>query len=194
MRFRPAILVVTLLLLSFGLAAGRGQPPSGRASDMERKLGHIETNGSAAHPDPTPTVFTEGEINTYFAAGKVTLPAGVRSVRFQAEPGVVRATARVDFDQLPAGRTSMNPLLSIFGGIHDVVVTAHAHGSGGVGDVQVDAVSLDGVELPRFVLQLFVEKFLQPKYPDLGLDSRFPLPDRIDTATVGSRLVSTVQR
>jgi hypothetical protein len=71
---------------------------------------------------------------------------------------------------------------------------AHVHGAGGQGFVQVDAVSLDGVEIPRFALQLFVENYLQPKYPNVGLESRFPLPARIASLTVGLRLVTVSQR
>ncbi len=33
-----------------------------------------------------------------------------------------------------------------------------------------------------FVLELFVEKYLKPKYPDIGIDSRFALPARVDSA------------
>ena len=163
-------------------------------ASMERKLQRVQSNGALAHPDQTPTEFTEQEINAYFASGKISLPNGVRSVSFQGQPGIVTATTRVDFDQLKAGRNSSNPLLALFSGVHDVVVTAHAQGVRGEGIVQADSVSLDGVEIPRFVLQLFVEKYLQPKYPNVGLDSRFELPDRIDTATVGSHKLMVAQR
>jgi hypothetical protein len=118
----------------------------------------------------------------------------VQSVKFQGEPGIIIAKARVDFDQLKAGRRSSNPLLGVFSGIHDVVVQAHAHGSGEQGIVRVDSVSLDGIEIPRFVLQSFVEKYLQPKYPNIGLDSRFALPDRIDTAIVGLHKLTITQK
>jgi hypothetical protein len=161
---------------------------------MERKLQHIETNSSLAHPDPSPTVLTESEINAYFAAGKIKLPDGVQSVHFTGESGVVTAKARVDFDQIRTGRKSSNPLLSIFSGIHDVEVEAHAHGAGGKGLVDVDSVALDGVEIPRFVLQLFVEKYLQPKHPEIGLHSQFVLPDKIDTATVGRHALEVTQK
>jgi hypothetical protein len=106
----------------------------------------------------------------------------------------VTSTARVDFDQLKTGRNSSNPLLSVFAGVHDVVVVAHAHGIGGHGFVHVDSVSLDGVEIPAFVLQIFVQKYLQPRYPNIGLDSRFALPDRVDTATVGLRTLTITQK
>ena len=107
---------------------------------------------------------------------------------------MVTATTRVDFDRLKAGQNSSNPLLSIFSGVHDVVVNADAHGAGGQGFVHVNSVSIDDVDVPRLVLQLFVEKYLQPKYPGVGLDSRFTLPDRIDTATVGLHNLTITQK
>ena len=113
---------------------------------------------------------------------------------FEGQPGVVTASCRVDFDELKAGQRSANPLLSLFSGIHDIVVVANAKGTGGRGVVEVQSVTLDEVEIPRFVLELFVEKFLQPKYPDIGLDSHFPLPQKIDTAVVGAQKLSVVQK
>ena len=100
----------------------------------------------------------------------------------------------MDFDRIREGAHSSNPLLAIFSGIHDVVVVAHAYGANRQGYMHVDSVSLDGVEVPRFVLQTFVEKYLQPKYPELGLDSRFALPDRVDTATVGMHKLTVTQK
>jgi hypothetical protein len=185
---RALVIVAFVTVLPFFFArppSGPVSPPSNAAvAGMERKLQRVADNAAATKLDPTPTEFSEQEINAYFAAGMVNLPAGVRSVTFQGQPGIVTATARVDFDQLRARQHSSNPLLAVFSGIHDVVVAAHAHGSGGQGLVQVDSVSIDGVEVPRFVLQLFVEKYLQPKYPNIGLDSRFALPARVDRAIV----------
>ncbi len=161
---------------------------------MQRKLEHLQANGASPHPDTTSTEFTEQEINSYFASGNVKLPVGVQSATFQAQPEVITSTARVDFDQLKTGRNSSNPLLSVFAGVHDVVVVAHAHGVGGQGFVHVDSVSLDGVEIPAFVLQIFVQKYLQPRYSNIGVDSRFALPDRVDTATVGLHTLTITQK
>lgn len=197
MRKVPAFLLTSLLIVTFTeakLPQSKVSANSAAVATMERKLQRVEANSAAAHPDQTPTEFTEEEVNSYLASGKVQLPSGVQSVKFQGEPGVITANTRVDFDQLKAGRNSSNPLLGMFSGAHDVIVQAHAHGSGGQGIVNVDSVSLDGVEIPRFVLQLFVEKYLQPKYPNIGLDSRFALPDRIDTATVGRHRLTITQK
>jgi len=194
-RFLNLLLAV---LIFFTLALIAQVNPSSKSSasvsSMERKLQHVQSNGALAHPDQTPTEFTEQEVNAYVASGAIKLPAGVQSVNFQGQAQVVIATTRVDFDELKAGRRSSNPLLSMFSGIHDVVVSAHVRGAGGQGYVNVDSVSLDGVEIPRFALQMFVEKYLQPKYPSIGLDSQFTLPARVDTATVGLRKLTITQK
>lgn len=169
-------------------------PAQNRLSAVEQKVERVQQNGAQAQPDQTPTTFSQQEINSFVASDAVKLPKGVQSVRFASEPGVVTANAHVDFDELKNGRGSANPLLSVFSGMHDVVVVAQAHGSGHTGYVDVDSVSLDGVDIPRFVLQLFVEKYLAPKYPNVGLTSRFALPYKIDTAVVGHNELTITQK
>jgi hypothetical protein len=186
-----------LLVMMFPLAAMSQKAPAKAASpvdSMERKIQYVQQNGAVASPDPKPTEFTEQEVNAYVASGRVKLPTGVQSVRFEAQPDVIHGNARVDFDQLKSGRSSSNPLLSVFSGVHDVVVIAHARGTNHTGYVEVDSVALDGVEIPRFVLQVFVQKYLQPKYPNIGLNSQFKLPVKIDTTTVGQQKLTVTQK
>src|ERR1700730_11188175 len=197
MKARFALVLLILIfetLTAPSWSQTKSNSTSNQTASAERKLQHLESNGAQAHPDPAPTEFTEQEINAYFASGNVILPDGLQSVVFQEQPGILVGTSRVDFDKLKAGKNSYNPLLSIFSGLHDVVVMTHAYGAKGEGLVHVDSVSLDGVEVPQFVLQLFVEKYLKPKYPNIGLDSRFALPARVDAATIGLHRVSITQK
>jgi hypothetical protein len=187
---KSLLLAVFLGLISYTASAQNRSS----ASEVERKIQHVQQNGALPHPDQTPTTFTQHEINDYVASSAVKLPKGVQSIRFASEPGVITGNARIDFDELKNGRGSANPLLSVFSGVHDVIVVAHAHGAGHVGYVDVDSVSLDGVDIPRFVLQLFVEKYLQPKYPNVGLSSRFEMPNKIDTAVVGHNELTITQK
>lgn len=197
MKLRTLSRVALLLLLSaLGSAAASSKTakPLSDTASMEQKLNHLDANARAARPDQTPTTITEQEANAYFASGKVRLPVGVQSLKLEAEPEVITGDAQIDFDRVREGAHSSNPLLSVFSGVHEVVVVVHAHGAGGQGYVHVDSVVLDGVEIPLFVLELFVEKFLTPKYPQIGLDPQFNLPDRIDTATVGPHKLTVTQR
>ena len=188
------LFVVCSLLAQHSLAQTRSASNSAPVASFERKLQHLQSNGAQPHPDALSTEFSEQEINAYLASGNVQLPAGVKSVVFQEQPGIVLETSQVDFDQVKAGKNSYNPLLSIFSGVHDVAVTAHAYAAAGEGIVHVDSVSIDGVEVPQFILELFVEKYLTPRYPNIGLDSRFALPARVDTATIGLHRVTVTQR
>jgi hypothetical protein len=194
-RILPLLFLISILgLARVALPEAHSAANAAPVASMQRKLDHIESNAALPKPDSAPTEFTEAEVNAYLASQTVKLPAGVKSVNLQGQPGMVTGNSQIDFDQIKAGKSSYNPLLSIFTGVHQVVVTAHAYGRAGQGLVHVDSVALDGVEIPRFALQLFVDKYLQPKYPQVGLDSRFKLPDRIDSATVGVHKLSVIQK
>ncbi len=196
MTDRLALSIGCIIVLVSLLAATQSAPQKAASpvDSMERKLQYVQQNGAQTTPDPKPTEFTQEEVNAYLASGRVKLPAGVQSVRFESQPSVITANARVDFDQLKAGRNSSNPLLSVFSGVHDVAVVARARGINHTGYVEVDSVSLDNVEIPRFVLQVFVQKYLQPKYPNVGMNSQFVLPSKVDTATVGQNRLTVTQK
>ena len=185
---RFSILGIVLAAVLFCGAVGNP------ADNAEQKLEYIQRNGQKTHPDPTPTQLTEAEINAYVASGKVRLPAGVETIRLTGDHGVIAGNSHVNFDQVKAGRGNSNPLLQLFSGVHDIVVNAEGSGSNYQGHVHVNSVSIDGVEVPHFVLEMFVEKYITPKYPGVGLDSTFRLPDKIETATVGSHVLTMIQR
>jgi hypothetical protein len=164
------------------------------AQSMQSKLDHIETNAKLAQPDQSPTVLTEDEVNDYLASGRVEIPKGVKKVRLQGQSGKVDAFLTVDFDEIREDQRSANPLLGLFSGTHNVTVETDAAGSGGQGKVHVRTVRIDDMEVPRMALQYFVEKYITPKYPNVGLDSQFQLPARIDTAVVGYHKLTVTQK
>ena len=186
---------VTLLFLTAACTVAQQPVSQHRLADsLQRKLDHIQQNAALAHPDQRPTVMTEEEINDYFAAGRVKLPQGVKKITFQGQSGVITALMTVDFDEIRAGQRSSNPLLSIFSGTHNVRVEADAAGSGGKGKVHVRTVSIDGIDVPRMALEYFINKYLKPKYPNIGIDSEFELPERIDMAIVGYHKLTVTQK
>jgi hypothetical protein len=195
--------VSLFLLLLLGMSTLAQQtPPASRtqaiyqaeANSAQRKFDFIRQNALRNPPRQAPTTITENEINAWLSSGQAQLPKGVKKLQLHGQPGVVTAHAVVDFDEITAGRHSGNPFLSIFSGTHDVDAEAHGEGEGGEGRVHIDSVSLDGVEIPRMALQFFVDKYVTPKHPGIGLDSTFKLPYRIDAAMVGSRQLAVLQK
>ena len=204
MRFVSTLL--TVLLLAGVVYLGHQTPSSAApplaaanqdhrlAANLQAKLDRIRSNGDQASPDQTPTVMTEEEVNDYLNSGHVQLPQGVKKVTLQGRPGVVTGLVNVDFDEIRSGQRSSNPLLSIFSGKHDARVEGDAEGSGGQGKVHVRSVNIDGIDVPRVALEFFVQKYITPKYPNIGLDSQFKLPNRIDLATVGYHKLTVTQK
>ena len=194
------IFVILVALIAFTNAQQRSPASSTQAmynaaaASAEAKFLHIEENARRNPPDQRPTVLTEREINAYLNSGRVQLPTGVRAARFTGQNGVVNTTARVDFDAITAQSRSSNPLLSLFSGMHDVHAVAHASGSGGQGRVHIDSIDIDGVNVPRMALQYFLDHYVRPKHPEVGMDSVFELPERIDTATIGDHQLILTQK
>jgi hypothetical protein len=179
--------------------ASQPSSPSGAsghrlAESMQAKLDHIQQNAQRSHPDQAPTVMTEEEVNDYISSGRIVLPQGVKKLKLEGRTGVVTAFLNVDFDEIRAGQKSANPMLSIFSGRHDVRVEADASGNAGQGKVNVRDVSIDGFSVPRMALEYFVSKYITPKYPNVGIDSQFQLPDKVDVATVGYHKLTVTQK
>lgn len=187
-------LIALLLLLAGALFAQDQRQHSAAYRSMEQKIAHLKQNAAREHSDPKPTEITQDEANAYFAEGGVKMPKGVTDLKLTATPGTIDGHSKVDFDAITEKARSKNPLLAVFTGVHDVHVVAKASGNGGTGTIAVQLVELDGIEIPQFVLQLFVDRYLKLKYPNVGLTSTFKLPLRIDTATVETGKVALVQR
>jgi hypothetical protein len=107
---------------------------------------------------------------------------------------VLDAHAKVDFEEIMQGRGSTNPMFAMFSGKHDVQVVTKAGGANGSGSIQVQSIQLDGSEVPRWLLDFFVQHYIAPKYPNVGMTTTFKLPLRIDTAVVETGRVRLVQR
>jgi hypothetical protein len=185
---------VAVLWVAAAAVAQSGDNHSASYHAMQQKLAWLKTNGARPHPDPKPTELTGPEINAYFAEGGVKMPKGVSHLRLSSQGATVDAHADVDFEQIMQGRGSNNPLYSLFAGAHDVHAVAQAVGVNGVGTIRVQSIDFDGVTIPQFALEWFVQHYLTPKYPNVGLTSTFKLPLRIESATVETGKVRLIQK
>lgn len=191
-------LAFTLLLARPGAAVpdplpGKTQPQL--ADSMEKKIASVKANGAKERPDKRTTVFQQDEINAYFAERRLTMPEGVRSVVFTLSPNQVHAQARIDFDDITRNRRTHNPLMYLFTGVHNVAVSARTAPAGaGKVHVAVESVTIDGVTVPRMALQFFVDRFVSPKYPKVGLDRDYSLPAKMDAVVIAKTKGTVTQK
>jgi hypothetical protein len=188
------ILPLLLFAVAIPAVAQTKQSKSSAFQSIQLKLNQLALNGASSHPKPTTMDMTAAEANAWVNEGGVKLPAGVSNVRFTSTPGVINTDAKVDFDKLTEGKQSINPLLMFFTGVHDVTVVAHASGAGGTGQVHVHTLTIDGLNVPRTAMEFFVNRYLKPKYPAVGLDTSFRFPSRVDSAVVGTNKVTVTQK
>jgi hypothetical protein len=165
------------------------------ADSFQTKIDHIKANAAAPNVDPAPTRFSQEEINAYFSERRLNMPEGVKSVVFDLKPNQVSAVTRVDFAQIRKGRGTMNPLLAIFDGIHDCHVVASTEAAApGTVHVRVETVEIDGLTVPNMALEMFVKHYVNPRYPNVGLDRDYRLPARIDSAAIGDQIGTITQK
>jgi hypothetical protein len=167
---------------------------SAPAQSFQKKIDYLERNAKANPVRRRSTQINADEANAWFREGGYKLPQGVQKVVFHSQPDTIIANTTVDFDEVKQGKHNLNPLLSVFSGVHDVEVTATASAQNGQGHVTIQTVSIDGVGVPHLALEMFVKRYITPKYPGVGLDNSFAMPDRIDTATVGQEYALLTQR
>lgn len=192
---RVAIVVLALVALAPAAAKRLFKNDKAAADSFQRKVDFIKSNAAKPQPSHMPTVFSQEEINAYFSERRLKIPEGVQKVTFALQPEQVTAFTRVDFEKLRQSRPSMNPLLAIFDGVHDCQVVAHAESAGpGRVRVRVEAVNIDGMNVPHMALQMFVNHYVKPKYPNVDLDAEYKLPTRIDTATIKTEQGVIVQK
>jgi hypothetical protein len=191
-RFVTAVFVALTVLASLHAQGGRG---SRAASSAQKKFDHIARNAQRQQPDPKPTVVTEEEMNAWLAENRARLPRGVDSLRLDGTgPGALAGHASVDFDELTAGRRDANPLLRLFSGTHEIEVAALGEGKGGGALIRVQSVIINGVPVPRMALELFIERYVKPRWPNVGMETRFRMPSRVDSAAVDSDKITIVQK
>jgi hypothetical protein len=198
MSHRLGVTAVTLLAIASSIivAAQQSTPKhfSALAQRFQNKLDFLERNSHSKPVQRRSTQINADEVNAWFREGGYKLPQGVQKVVFHGQPDTIVANATVDFDEVKQGKRNLNPLLSVFSGVHDVQVSATASAQNGQGHVTIQTVSIDDVGVPHLALEMFVKRYITPKYPDVGLDNTFQMPDRIDTATVGHDTALLTQR
>jgi len=195
-RIFQAFLPMLLLMAAVVPCAAQTDDGPKHSKEYRSAVAKIEqVQSDANRGTPQQMVFTAEELSAYVNEGGVNLPLGVDNVKFTGRPGVITGVTKVDFDKITAGKMSMNPLMMLFTGIHEVTVIADAEGTAGRATLNVQSVQIDGVTVPRTALEFFVTKYIQPKYGhNIGMNDLFQMPAHIDSATVGENTLTVVQK
>ena len=183
------------------MAAGAAGAESRQAAEsLSQKIAALTQN--AASPKgarPHSVTVTEDELNSWFVfRSSRYLPAGVSrpSVNLLGD-GAMRGTATVDLEKLAARRGSSSTFdpLALLGGRVPVTVTGTLRTKAGVGQFEVQSTDVNGIPVPKFILQQLLSYYATtPDQPEgLQIDDSFTLPASIQRIDVGRGQMVVVQ-
>ena len=122
-------------------------------------------------------------------------PQGVRQAHLEIGPsGLATGSALIDFNEVQRslGRQSGWLMSKLLEGEHPVSVTARLTSSSGQARVDVQRVTVSGIDIEGGTLDFLIQNILLPLYPDATVDRPFELAHRVDRIEVHPGGVSVV--
>ena len=187
------IVLAAILLCSVALYAAAWQQPVVSADAANTAAQKLERIQSAENGPPTPflTDFSEQEVNSYlYYEMAPEYPAGLEKIVIRLAPGRLQGTAEVDFDKARAARrsgarSSIPPMMEyLLRGRHTLAVEGTFSAIGGVGQFDLETVTLDGVAIPQSVVDVLIDSYIRPRHPNFDPERPFTLPYSIDRLQV----------
>lgn len=158
-------------------------------ASMKRKLDLIE--GDRLRPGAR-VELTAGEINAY---AQHEAPPGVHNPHLEiGAAGLTTASAVVDFNQLE--RAQGHPpgwlMSKLLQGERPISVIGRVTSANGQARVDVERVTVSGLEIDGGTLDFLIHNFLLALYPDAAVDRPFDLAHHIDRLEVHAGGVNVV--
>jgi len=198
-RFHRPVVLASLFALA-AAAVGAADIPRSRADadQMLRKIAVITTNGLSARPDARRTPITERELNSFLSFhARSEMPPGVLDpVVTIDDAGRLTGRATVDLDEVKrAQRSEGMSVLALLSGRVPVEATGVLHAAGGKGKFDLETATVNGVPVPKTILQQVVSYYsLTPDNPaGIDLEAPFELPAGIREITTQKGQAVVVQ-
>lgn len=141
----------------------------------KRKAWLIETDRV---PPQGSVHFTPGEVNAYAAEeARKEAPEGVRAPRLVLGAGSATGTALIDFAKVQTARGNPPGLLLawLLRGERQVTVEIAVESANGSARVDVRSVTVGGATLAGRALEMVIDYYVMPRYPDAAIGKPFQL-------------------
>ncbi len=159
-------------------SAGQASSDSSRhsADVLQAKIDNIKKTDAAHDPNHSPVEIeiTDAELESYVLYSlRENIPIQLDSIDVQLTPGAVGADTQMTFTSNGTGNAVVDALI---GGTHNLTVKGRLSGEDGRGKFDLDEIKVDGIPMPKVLLQTLFAKYVKPKYPDADLKEPFDLP------------------
>lgn len=198
-RFRAVVLTVCAVAATLSIRAAGPTHLRRDADQLKQKIASISQRGTSETGKRVRTTVTEREVNAYLAfETRGDLPSGVVDPSLSILGGErVTARAVVDLDQVRQRRapTSLLDPLRYLRGSLAVRASGVVRARDGVGRFELEAADIEGVPIPKFLLQQIVGYYSRSaaRPSGLSLDDPVALPARIREIQIERGLAVIVQ-
>jgi hypothetical protein len=155
--------------------------PDIRKLSTEQKIELIEKEQA---PSKSEIIFNQSELNAYIVRKLPEVaPQGVRNTKLELYQGKATGYAIIDFPKLrrhSQGDLSDWFLRKLIGGERPVTVVASLKSSGGMATVDVQSVEINGRTISGRSLDLLIDMFVLPLYPEAKIGEPFELNRKVD--------------
>ena len=161
---------------------------SKRSADvLQGKIDDIKKTDEAADANRKHSEIdvTEAELESYVVYSlREKIPVQMDSIDVQLTPGAVAADTQMTFNS----NTTGNPMVdALVGGTHNLFVKGRLSGYQGRGKFDLEEVRVDGIPVPKVLINSLFDRYVKPKYPEADLKEPFDLPWGIQSIDIQSQ-------
>jgi hypothetical protein len=190
---RKVLLIVTgVLVLAAGAfmlkifegsitSAGAGEVSQSAADELQKKIDDIRNTEDAGDQGKEIEV-SENELESYVLYElRSEIPTQLDSIDVQLTPGAVAADTQLTFGAMNTGNPVIDTLVT---GTHNLFIKGRLAGAEGRGKFDLEEIRVDGIPVPKILIESLFKKYVKPKYPDADLAEPFDLPWGIERLTI----------
>jgi hypothetical protein len=174
-------LVVFRIISTENVSAGIEQEVSPKAAAaLQVKIDALkkaEKNPSRS-PGASRVELSEAEMESYVLYSlKDEIPVQVDMIDVQLGQDTVGADTQLTFSNNGTGNPIMDSLIS---GTHNLFVKGKLVAQDGRGKFDLEEIRVDGIPVPKILIQTLFDKYVKPKYPQADLNEPFDMPYGIE--------------
>jgi hypothetical protein len=125
---------------------------------------------------------SEVELESYLLFSlKEDIPAQIDSADVQLHPDTIALDTQITFSNNATG----NPVFdAVVGGTHNLFVKGKFVAQDTQGKFDLQEVRVDGIPVPNVLIQALIKRYVNPKYPQVDLNSPFEMPWGIEDVKI----------
>lgn len=152
------------------------EPSAKSAAALQAKIDGIKKANTKTdrRPGSDQVELSEIELESYVLfALREKIPVQMDSIDVQLGSGTVASDTQMTFNSNSTG----NPIFdALIGGTHNLFVKGRLVGDQGRGKFDLEEIRVDGIPVPKVLIESLFQRYVKPKYPDADLKEPFDLP------------------